>query len=369
MKSAYCFFFIVIFFFAHFQELYALNDTNDNPSFCDMSTIAPDKRAATSKIVQFCFTSQLNIGDYLPTLGIRNMLGQNTDLWNMHDRNIDFDFINKNYKCAIIGGAGLFHKGFEAFYRNFLKQCKIPLIVWGVGICLPNGKIKINEGVNKQIIARLEQRCELINVRDELTSKYYNLQKGSVSACPTIVYLQKFRNFVEKNSDLILYSSHNTLVPDEENLKIISTIKQNVSNFKMVNNIFSQEKKISEIEDIIMDYCKSKIIVTTRLHGAIIAYSLGIPYIIIPFDEKLRAFHQRYGNGVIANNMEELKNFLLNHDWISLKPIELKPVLDFGNQAKQWAENLIDFRSYTVLKYVLHIIGLKYIIDLIRHYV
>jgi phosphohistidine swiveling domain-containing protein len=348
MKLKYSTFFFLTCIIFKLENVIGLSTEVDMSDFYDLSIVKPQDRKANSSIIQFCYTSELNIGDYLPTLAIRKMLFVKPDIWNFQDNHADFNFINKNYKCAIIGGAGLFHKGFEATYVNILENCTIPVIIWGVGICLPNGKVIIKEGVNKKVIANIEKKCDLINVRDELTANYYNLTKALITACPTIAYLQKFRNFVKEDSDLVLYSSHDELVPLEENQKIISAITQNTLNFKMINNLFSKEKKISDIEAMILEYCQSKIVVTTRLHGAIIAYGLGIPYIIIPFDEKLRAFHQKFGNGVIANNLQELKNYLTNHDWIDLQPIKLQPVIQFGNKANNWALKNV-FRKYFTL--------------------
>jgi hypothetical protein len=338
MKRNYYLFLILISFFLTVQKLSASSQA-DIPDFIDLARIKPQDRKPQSQIIQFCYTSELNIGDYLPTLGIRGMLEQGTDLWNIKDRNIDFDFINSHYKCAIIGGAGILSKRSEHFYRAVLQGCKIPMIIWGVGMCLPEGNIQISEGINKQVAQELESRCDLINVRDDLTANYYGFKNASISVCPTIAYLQKFIKFVNKNSQRILYSSHDNLVPNDENIGIIAALQEASTDFKKVNNIFSAEKKISEIENIIMEYCNSKIVVTTRLHGAIIAYSLGIPYIIIPFDEKLRAFHRKYGNGVIANTLQELQSFLRNQEWIDLINTELNPVLEFGKKAKAWVQN------------------------------
>jgi len=93
-------------------------------------------RKPRSPIIQF-YSSVDNIGNYLPILGIQKMLGQTPDTWCMH-RPVDFNFINKHYKCAIIGGAGLLDQCFEPFWEKLLNGCKIPMIMWGLGICLPD---------------------------------------------------------------------------------------------------------------------------------------------------------------------------------------------------------------------------------------
>ena len=99
------------------------------------------------------------------------------------------------------------------------------------------------------------------------------------------------------------------------------------------------QTKSCGLDHIIKDYyCASNLVITTRLHGAIIAYGLGIPYIIIARDEKLRSFHQRYNNGFMVESIEELQSVIKNQPPIDLQPIEYEPVLEFGRQAREWVE-------------------------------
>jgi len=285
-----------------------------------------------SSIIQF-YSSMDNIGNYLPVLGIQKMLGQIPDTCCIHSNHyIDFNFINKHYKCAIIGGAGLLDKCFEPFWQQLLHECKIPMIMWGIGVCLPDNNKK---GVDKAIVSAVAQKCSLINVRDELTAHYYNLKNVSIAACPSIVYLQNFYEH-KKHSDGILYSFHNQIVSTAEHHAILKVLREKFSNLMVTDNI---QTKSCGLDQIIKDYyCASNLVITTRLHGAIIAYGLGILYIIIARDEKLRSFHQKYNNGLIVESIEELQSVIKNLPPIDLQPIEYEPVLEFGYQAREWVE-------------------------------
>ena len=98
--------------------------------FRDLARIPHERRQAATKILNF-YSAVGNIGNYLPVLGIRKMLGCEPDTWNMHDRTIDFEFINRQYRCVVIGGAGLLDKGFEPFWSTFSRDCRLPTIIWG----------------------------------------------------------------------------------------------------------------------------------------------------------------------------------------------------------------------------------------------
>ena len=90
----------------------------------------PEDYVAKSQITQFVSTND-NIGNYMPVLAIQEMLGEETDCWNIH-RTIDWDFVNANYRFAVIGGAGLLHKTFTNFWSEFAMHCTVPYVIWGV---------------------------------------------------------------------------------------------------------------------------------------------------------------------------------------------------------------------------------------------
>lgn len=301
--------------------------------FYDLSKIQPKHRLANSSVIQF-YSSIDNIGNYLPVLAMRKMLLQTTDTWCIHDNEIDFNFINQNYECAIIGGAGLLHECFEPFWKKFLQECNIPTIIWGVGSCIPDRTTITND--YRKIVAKVAKQCDLVNVRDQLTADYFGMENAHISACPTLVYLEEFHKDVSKNSKLILFSSHEELFEAIEKKRIKNTVSQVATEFKYTDNI---QYSFLGLEDIIRKYyANSRLVVTTRLHGAIIAYGLGIPYITIPRDEKIRAFYQAFGNGISVSNVNELKEALKNEsiNKITLEPIKVNPVSEFGEQARNW---------------------------------
>ncbi len=310
---------------------------NRKCKFYDLSTIDPIFREARSPIL--CIYSAVdNIGNYLPVLGISEMLPFKLDAWNIHDRKIDFEFINKHYKGIIIGGAGLLHGCFEHFWERTSYECKLPMIIWGVGVCLPDKEP--NCAVSRDIAMRVFEKCDLVNVRDQLTVDYYGLKNADVSFCPTVVYLKKYQNKISKYRKMILFSSHEQLLSSREILIIKEKLKNIAKSFKYTNNM---QTKLMGLNDIILRYyCKSRIVVSTRLHGAIIARSLGIPYIAIPRDEKIRSFCHGYSGGIMVENIDKLENVLTNYyeNVPEIKPIDIGPAFRFGNKARNWIKSI-----------------------------
>lgn len=303
--------------------------------FYDVSKIASMDRRAASPVIQF-YSSVDNIGNLLPVLGIREMIGRRTDVWCAHDDDIDFDFINRHYKCAIIGGAGLLHSAFQAFWSRLARECRLPVIIWGIGPCMPDDERAGK--VDQRDVARVAERCDLINLRDDLAIERYDLKEAHLSACPTIVHLRHYERCPRDTDDLPLFASHSGLVKDSEARMLQRVVRRVLGRIRWTDNV--QQRYFGLADIISRYYCRSRLVVTTRLHGAIIAYGLGIPYVIIPRDEKLRAFCRLYGNGISVDCAAELDAALRNRSTDAFGRIAIAPVLEFGRLARDWVESI-----------------------------
>lgn len=316
------------------DKLYQYTGCDRRVQFDSMPT--SDSRETPSDIIQF-YSSYDNIGNYLPVLGIHEMLDREPDVCCAHRNDIDFDYINKEYKCAIIGGAGLLHKSFEQFWLSVRDSCNIPIIVWGVGACLPDDNPEV---ADRNAVNDVFQRAKLVNVRDTLTTSIYESDDISVSACPTVVFLDKFKDQFGGGEN-VLVSWHKELVSREGNKKIVDYVESySGHNVFLTDNI--QRPSEGLIDIIEKYYLESDLVVTSRLHGAIIAYSLGIPYISIARDDKVRSFVGDYGNGRIVESMSELKGAYLyenTSNYLS-NEIEIRDVLKFGHKASEYIDSI-----------------------------
>jgi polysaccharide pyruvyl transferase WcaK-like protein len=211
-------------------------------------------------------------------------------------------------------------------------------------MCLQYGKVKNTTGFSKKVSKKLSSKSIFINLRDHLTKNHYNFNDAVVSCCPCILYLQKFKNIIDNNAHKVLYSCHPHLVKDIDNKKIINAIKEVVPNdiYLYTDHSYNRKKPIQEEVDktILNYYCKSKLVVTTRLHGAIIAYALGIPYIAIPYDKKITAFYKDYGNGLIVENIKDLPKAIQSYKNIEIKEIKLKEVQNVADRIVNIINNI-----------------------------
>ena len=306
-----------------FQKLTKLND------------ISKGERVVKSKILQF-YSANRNIGNYTPVLGIHQMLDQELDVWNIHKSPVDWEFVHKNYEQVIVGGAGLLHSVFEKFWVDLDKNCKLPIIIWGIGVCLPdNDSVK---GVPKQVVQSVFSRAVYANVRDELTRDFYQLPADiSLTACPTLVHVaNNFKVEVRvEDGKRILHSSHVDLEPTSTKPEIKKIIESAGYKYYFTENI---ETKKLPLKRILNMYQDCDYVVTTRLHGAIIAYAFKRPYIAISFDPKVAAFHKLYGGGVCITSVDQLAQTLNGDQFKVLGQYEseLAKIKQFGEQIRRY---------------------------------
>jgi len=262
------------------------------------------------------------------------MLDQQLDTWNIHKSPVDWEFVHKNYDQVIVGGAGLLHSVFEKFWVDLDKNCKLPIIIWGIGVCLPdNDSVK---GVPKTVVQSVFNRATFANVRDELTRDFYDLKSDiSITACPTLVYVANEFKVAPKSEvgKKILHSSHVDLESTGAASEIKLVIKESGFDYKFTDNI---ESRKNPLKKNLRMYQDCDYVVTTRLHGAIIAYAFNRPYIAISFDPKIAAFNKLYGGGISINELGQLSK-AFNSDQFKVSSnykAELAKIKQFGEQIK-----------------------------------
>jgi exopolysaccharide biosynthesis predicted pyruvyltransferase EpsI len=186
--------------------------------------------------------------------------------------------------------------------------------------------------VPKAVVQSVFAKAKLANVRDELTRDFYQLDpKISITACPTLVYIANTFKVEDKKKyeKKILHSSHVDLEPTSNTPEIKRIIESAGFKYYFTENI---ETKKERLKKILKMYQNCDYVVTTRLHGAIIAYAFKRPYIAISFDPKITAFHKLYGGGVCITDINQLPAALKGEKFKekSNYHLELDRVREFG---------------------------------------
>lgn len=243
-----------------------------------------------------------NLGNYTSFWGVDELLGP--AYWPRRRIDCrDYRAINvEQYDVAVIGGAGLLAAGFAGFW-DWLARQRIPVIIMGVGVCLPDQDSAAaaweRGGVPREAVAALGDRLLYASVRDDLTREYYGLRGADVTYCPTLAFLHR-RFDVPVRGRNTLYAHHDGLAHDKEGASLRALADDTTDNLML-----SQSG-----DAILAKYVAADVVITTRLHGAIIAMGLGRPYVAVAHDSKLRAFHRQHGGGILVEGAGDVPGAL-----------------------------------------------------------
>lgn len=268
------------------------------------------------------------------------MLTEELDTWCIHDCHINTEWINANYRGVIIGGAGLLHPCFNRFWHDVVPNLKVPLVIWGVGGCYPDNETADANmhAISTNVLRHAASRADLVNVRDEMSASQLGISNVNICACPTILYTRKFSRFLSPKCDRVLGAVHPGLISNEEQNDLAACIRNISCRSTWILN--EQTRNHGLVKIIRKHYCISQSVVTTRLHGAIIAYGLGIPYVCVARDHKTREFHRLYGRGFCTDEIKDVPDLLRESLKLKHELPDCSKVLRFGSLVYDWLRSL-----------------------------
>jgi polysaccharide pyruvyl transferase len=182
------------------------------------------------------------------------------------------------------------------------------------------------------VVRALADRIDLVNVRDEWTAGCYDFADVSVTPCPCVVDVRaRFRKRATRGETL--FACHTDLMDRDEAERILDILRAHQTSVRYTDNIQRAEMGVDDI--IARHYCGSSLVITSRLHGAIISYALGIPYVAVDRDTKIAEFARMYGNGV-AVPMDEIGFYLEPGRVQTDAPIQFEDVVAFAARVRGW---------------------------------
>lgn len=255
----------------------------------------------------YCFAGLGNAGDHASHLGARHTIGIPGQAFFMSQVNQTLNKQRKSPRIAAlcIGGGGLFQPVFANAWQSILKS-NIPFIILGVGIAeAPPFRPMLDPSLFKQIA----QRSLFTAVRDVKTAELVRKNGGeaTVAFCPSLLRVKDYRSKRSEKPDVILNVVHpNDLAfagVDYFELKekvVALANKMNLKYFEINHNTPFSHSLMSL-------YCRASLVVSSRLHGCIFSYALGVPCVPIVCDMKTTAFYDTHTDYQCGDPTESLK--------------------------------------------------------------
>ena len=255
------------------------------------------------------YANRSNAGDWLSAQGIQSALAPfapkdllcdtpfaaNT-LAGLSDASPE-DFI-------VIGGGGLFMDYFMPFWEGFLPiAARVPFCIWGVGCCdlkrfqsRPPGKL----------LAEIVGRSRLCIVRDELTRAFLSgCRLPPPVTCPTVLAVAATGG--EQNR--LLHVDHYDSVGPEHYERMVEIARAHAvrtgRSYRQTNNLISAGHR-GALRQTLDLYASADLVLSSRLHGCILALAMGRRVLAVSGDHKIESFMQSAGLGEWVCGLDEL---------------------------------------------------------------
>lgn len=269
-------------------------------------------------MIHHIFANKSNAGDWLSALGIQRLLG----LSGVQEHFCDDVFLDETFaKLAaassddfiLIGGGGLFMDYFIPFWRRFLQIGeRVPFCLWGVGLC--DMKLQSSRAPS-ELIQELASRARLCVVRDSMTREFLALPSvpGPVP-CPTFAALDASPS---RGLHRLLHVDHYDNVGSniyEQMVRIAEQFAEDTGRtYRQTNNLVPADHR-GALRTVIELYASADVVLTSRLHGCIIALATGRPVLAVSGDRKIESFMSSAG----------LEEWVLGLDQIDRLPEKLR---------------------------------------------
>jgi hypothetical protein len=249
-------------------------------------------------VIYHVYANQSNAGDWLSAHGIQSLLAP-LELKNLF---CDTPFAAQTLAALgnacqddfiVIGGGGLFMDYFLPFWEEFGPiAARVPFCIWGVGCC----DLKRYESRPPlQLLEDIIWRSKLCIVRDELTRSFFSeCRLPPPVACPTVNAVPSAAG----EGKCLLHVDHYDSVGAENYERMVAIGGQFAARtgrtYRQTNNLVSAGHN-GALRKTLDLYASSDLVLTSRLHGCIIALAMGRRVLVVSGDRKVESFMEAAG--------------------------------------------------------------------------
>ena len=249
-------------------------------------------------MIHHVFANRSNIGDWLSAQGIQALLPDEPVEEHLCDEPFVTDTLAalaelRSDDHVIIGGGGLFMDYFLPFWEGFASLAEqLAFTVWGVGFCdLKHEPSRAPSGLLRSIL----DRAGVCVVRDELTRDLLERPSLPVVPCPALNALAA----APPGHGLLHVDNYTTA--GETVYEAMDGYGQEFAartrrSYRQTNNRIEAGSR-QALDSVLERYVQSDLVLSSALHGCIIAVAMGRPVLAISGDRKIEGFMSQVGLG------------------------------------------------------------------------
>jgi hypothetical protein len=252
--------------------------------------------------VVYLYAGRGNVGDYLSHLGVREVVRlPGLELFAGRPgsrelaRTVTAHHFRERYRVLVIGGGGLFQGCFDDFWRIVLAS-RLPYVVFGVGANKLGGQRSVTDA---SLLADIVRGATYIQVRDTMTREAIRScgveEEIPLGLCPATSYVYP-RYWLDDRSSraTLLHVVHpSDLRMAQGDLgRIGENLRAQARELEL--SYVEEDNMSARLGGVLGRYAGARLVVSSRLHGCIISYAMGIPFVPLRCDEKIEAFLQTH---------------------------------------------------------------------------
>lgn len=262
------------------------------------------------------YANRTNIGDWLSALGVQTLLSPLRPVELLCDTPFVRPTMTRIARAngddlVILGGGGLFHRYFLPFWEAFAAHTgHLRYVVWGVGKCRDH---LLRHG-HQRLLACVLTRAQAVVVRDVATAVALRSMDISsrVIPCPSAVVL----DHKWPRGNAILHVMHPDLLSDAAVAEMSNVLQSHADQmdtcYHETSNVIRAGSR-AELAATLMKYSASDLVVSSRLHGCVIAAAMGRRVLAVSCDPKITAFMEMIGLSdqvISGRDVSELSDML-----------------------------------------------------------
>lgn len=261
-------------------------------------------------MIHHIYANRTNIGDWLSALGIQSLLAPQPVVEHLCDEPFVAETLAALSACTskdliVIGGGGLFMDYFTPFWEGFRPIAgRVPFCIWGIGYCDLKREVTL---APTPLLAEIVRKSRLCVVRDELSRRHLaHCNLPAPVPCPSINIVQ-----VPEQSGYGLLHVDNYTTAGAEVFEYMDAqgkaYAQSTNRpYRRTNNrIMSDSKK--GLATTLALYAGADMVISSALHGCIIAVAMGRKVLAVSGDYKIEGFMELAGLGDWVLDIREVQ--------------------------------------------------------------
>lgn len=245
-------------------------------------------------MIHHVYANRSNAGDWLSAQGIQSLLAPQP----VEEHLCDAPFVPETLAALsqatpndfiVIGGGGLFMDYFLPFWEGFRSiAARVPFCIWGVGFC--DSKTRSTR-LSLDLLEEIVSRSRLCVVRDELTRRLLSsCPLPPPVPCPTLLAVPSASDPTESS---FLHVDHYDVVGSKVYETMVTLAQQFAQrtgrSYRQTNNLITAGSR-SALAQVLNRYASADLVLSSRLHGCILALATGRRVLAVSGDRKVESF-------------------------------------------------------------------------------